>query len=357
MMTMRAAALALLVGAANAQDDDRQVEGHGEGERCTPFADGARPCAADLICRDQWDNENSVWDGNHICWAADTVWPMSDPQPGSVGCSGDDPMMACAPTFWCNADGACESVLRDGGTPSPCDMCHGTCSDADDADACHRGCENTACAPTTASLEEDCPSQMAACAGDPSGQCQTALDDMLAAYATGARASPGTSDLFTDVALCMFTKGDPNCATETRDCFLDGDCLLQMHAMETAPPEPGNGLLEGETCFSRFDRLPLLANQKKYLLSAMMYCFIHENSGPCGASEHACWLDDGCRPLMWPEPPDCGHDDAACMAAWEADLETQINALPDSTLFRTMEACRNEHDDHSRDEEEGPPEW
>ena len=64
-------------------------------------------------------------------------------------------------------------------------------------------------------------------------------------------------DLFTDVALCMFSKGDPTCGTEARDCFLDGDCLPLMHAMETTPPEPGNGLLEGETCFSRFDRLPL----------------------------------------------------------------------------------------------------
>ena len=332
MMIMRAGALALLVGAANAQDpagcgSAMALQGK---TGCDAECAGLAYVEAEGICT------GCMMDGTTI-----TSENVDSLTPAAELCSGHDDQ---------SGDG-------DGHSPSPCDMCHGTCSDADDADACHRGCENTACAPTTASLEEDCPSQMAACTGDPSGQCQTALDDMLAAYATGARASPGTSDLFTDVALCMFTKGDPNCATETRDCFLDGDCLLQMHAMETAPPEPGNGLLEGETCFSRFDRLPLLANQKKYLLSAMMSCFMHAPGEPCGASEHACWLDDGCRPLMWPEPPDCGHDDAACMAAWEADLETQINALPDSTLFRTMEACRNEHDDHSRDEEEGPPEW
>ena len=76
---------------------------------------------------------------------------------------------------------------------------------------------------------------------------------------------------------------------------------------------------------------------------------MHAPGEPCGASEHACWVDDGCRPLMW-SYPDCGHDDPACMAAWEADMETLINALPDSTLFRTMEACRNEHDDRSHDD-------
>ena len=282
-MALRTAALALLAGAAHAQDDTRDpcmdvdcalhsaahpeccgtpptpgVEVQDEAGHCTPFEGGARPCADGLICHDHWDNANAVWEGSFTCYPEGTMFTQGD-NPDTPRCAdvGGDPMMACAPTFWCNADGACESVLRDGDTPSPCDMCHGTCSDADDADACHRGCENTACAPTMASLEEDCPSEMAMCTGDPSGECQTALGDMLAAYATGGRASPGTSDLFTDVALCMFTKGDPNCATETRDCFLDGDCLPLMHAMETTPPEPGNGLLEGETCFSRFDRLPL----------------------------------------------------------------------------------------------------
>ena len=124
-MALRAAALALLAGAANAQDDTRPIAGVPEAARCTPFEGGGRPCADGLICHDHWDNVNAVWEGSFTCYPEDTVFTMAmidgvviDPDTPRCADVGGDPMMACAPTFWCNADGACESVLRDGHTPS-----------------------------------------------------------------------------------------------------------------------------------------------------------------------------------------------------------------------------------------------
>ena len=97
--------------------------------------------------------------------------------------------------------------------------------------------------------------------------CAVELGTMFSAWATGARPRPTQSDLFNELAICMFdyelSDNDYECEHEIRNCWLDDDCFQEV---ESKNPSPGNTHVED-----------------------VMSCFFAEES--CDPT--ACWLDDG----------------------------------------------------------------
>ena len=109
-------------------------DGAANGERCTPWQNGATPCAAGLQCHAQWNNEQAMHEPA-ICYPDDMVFTESTH--GEPVCAED-----CADQFWCNDQSVCESMLRtDPLTCASDDDCTGNAGDG-----CGYSCLDGECA-------------------------------------------------------------------------------------------------------------------------------------------------------------------------------------------------------------------
>ena len=283
---------------------------------------------------------------------------------GAIGCASGweqtDPN--AAPSIACRQHGGdfeLSGCRRQEPGPDPCGECYNECHNFNDDESCYTNCDNTACAPTHAEVQEDCPQQVSDCEAD--STCAAELGNMFSAWTTGARPRPTQSGLFNELAICMFTEGDDECEHEIRNCWFDDDCFQEVENSKT--PSPGNANVEG-----------------------MASCFFGQES--CDA--YACWLDDGCRYLEfelheqlapWECQDNCwddydyeNHDDAvydaatACMYACDhaydrAYRNATAGVGPEArVLYELLDDCRlhmyNMTGPPEREDgDDGPPEW
>ena len=82
----------------------------GDGERCTPWENGAVRCGDGLQCVATWNNEGEGSHNPPVCYPSDTMFTESVHDPPTCQQNED-----CAATFWCNTDAqppSCQTILR-----------------------------------------------------------------------------------------------------------------------------------------------------------------------------------------------------------------------------------------------------
>ena len=114
----------------------------GDGERCTPWENGAVRCGDGLQCVATWNNEGEGSHNPPVCYPSDTVFTESVHDPPTCQQNED-----CAATFWCNTDAqppSCQTMLRSTSGPQTCESAADCPTDA--GEGCGYECVGGQCA-------------------------------------------------------------------------------------------------------------------------------------------------------------------------------------------------------------------